>query len=213
MQRQVNPLIAELAADLEPVRPLKIAYGIALAAVAAIGTVLLVEVMEGLWRGMLAGRASPFYFIANGMLGLLGASSALAVLRMAQPHVGNTHDGARWSFGMVSILPITGLLIMTLQGNVSEVINDRYGVSCFTSGTGLGFIVAAALVFWLRRGAPVSLNAAGMFTGVAAGSIGMLAYGLSCPIDHAGHLGIWHVAPIAVSAVVGRLAVPHLVRW
>lgn len=62
-----------------------------------------------------------------------------------------------------------------------------------------------------RRAGPP--NAPGFYTGVAAGALGSLAYGLSCPFDAIGHLGIWHVAPVAVSAALGRLGVPVLIRW
>ena len=47
----------------------------------------------------------------------------------------------------------------------------------------------------------------------AAGAIGTLLYGLSCPIDSVTHLGIWHVVPVAVAAVAGRLIVPRMIAW
>jgi hypothetical protein len=213
LPKKPNPLVAELAADLEPVRPLKLAHGALIILAAAAVSIALVELTEGLWRGMFDSRVSPFYFITNGMLGLLGAASAMAVVRMAKPQVGNSHEGARWSLGMLLLLPVTALIIVASQGTFAEVVSDPYGLDCFVSGSAFGLITAAALTLWLRRGAPVSLNAAGLFTGVAAGAIGALTYGLACPIDHAGHLGIWHVAPVLLSAVAGRFAIPPLVRW
>ena len=213
MNRVPNPLIAELAEDLEPVRPLRLIHGVILVALAALATIMAVELIDGLWRGMLDGRAAPFYFITNGMLALLGAAAALAVVRMASPHVGNTHDGARWSFAMLGLLPVTAIIMLALQGSFTEVLHDRYGVECFASGTAFGLITAGVLTMWLRRGAPVSINSAGWYTGIAAGAIGSFAFGLACPIDTVGHLGIWHIAPVAVSAVLGRLIVPTLVRW
>ena len=75
MNRLPNALIDELVDDLEPVRPMKLAHGIGLVALAALVTIGLVELLDGLWRGILAGEASAYYFIANGMLGLLGAAA------------------------------------------------------------------------------------------------------------------------------------------
>jgi len=213
MNRVPNPLIAELAADLEPVRQLKVVHGVVLVTLAAAATVLAVELVDGLWRGMLAGRAAPFFFITNGMLALLGAAATMAVIRMGSPHVGNTHDGARWSFAMLGLLPITAGLILLSQGSLAEVLHDKFGVECFVSGTAFGLISGGALTMWLRRGAPVSTESAGWYTGIAAGAIGALAFGLSCPIDSVGHLGFWHLAPVALSAVIGRLVIPSLVRW
>ncbi|MBO6766974.1 MAG: DUF1109 domain-containing protein [Erythrobacter sp.] len=213
MNRVPNPLIDELAADLSPVRPMKLAHGIALVALAVVGTILLVELLDGLWRGIVSGRASEFFFIANGMLGLLGASSTLAVVRMAGPRVGNSHDGARWSLAMFAVLPVAALVMLGFHGDLHEVAHDPYGLDCFLAGSAFGVVTFAALVGWLRRGAPVSPTLAGTFAGIAAGALGSFAYGLACPYDTLAHLGTWHVLPVVLGGIVGRFAVPPLVRW
>ena len=213
MNRVPNSLIDELAADLAPVRPMKLVHGIVLVALAVAGTIFLVEVLDGLWRGMLAGRASAFFFIANGMLGLLGAASALAVVHMSGPRVGNSQDGARWSLAMFAVLPVVALVTLGLSGGLSEVTGDPYGFGCFLAGSGFGLVTFAALTAWLRRGAPVSPQNAGWFTGIAAGALGSFAYGLACPIDTLAHLATWHALPVALGALAGRLIVPPLVRW
>lgn len=213
MNRVPNPLIDQLASDLAPVRPIRLIHGIALVALAAVVTVVLVELLRGLWHGILDGSANGLFFITNGMLGLLGAAAALAVLKMASPRVGNSHEGARWSFAMLGLLPATAFTTLAIGGGLAAISSDRYGPECMILGTGFGLVTATALVLWLRRGAPVSLNAAGIFTGVAAGSVGSFALGLACPIDTIAHLGVWHVLPVAISAIAGRLIVPSLVRW
>ena len=213
MNRVPNPLIDELASDLAPVQPLRLWQGIALVALSAIATVVLVELLDGLWRGIISGRASGLFFLANGMFAVVGAASALAVLRMASPRVGNSQEGARWSSAMLLLLPVSALFVLGGSGLYAAASQDIYGFECFLAGSAFGLVTAAALVLWLRRGAPVSLNAAGTLTGVAAGAIGTFAYGLACPIDGIDHLAIWHVAPIGLSALLGRLAIPSLVRW
>ena len=213
MNRVSTPLIDALAQDLAPVRPIRLSHGIALVALAAIGTVVLVELIEGLWRGIMDGAPSVEFFMTNGMLGLLGAASAYAVLRMATPHVGNSHEGARWSAGMLALLPLTALVMLGFGGFAAALTQDMYGLGCFIAGSAFGFVTASALTLWLRRGAPVSLKSAGTYTGIAAGAIGSFAFGLACPVDDIGHLGIWHVAPVVLSGLVGRFAIPPLVRW
>ncbi len=213
MNRVPNSLIDELSYDLDPVRPLRLSGGLALVALAVIATVVLVELLDGLWRGVMAGEASPMFFITNGMLALLGAAASFAVLRMASPHVGNTHDGARWSAGMLALLPITALMMLGVGGFAAAVMEDMYGLGCFLAGSAFGLVTAGALIVWLRRGAPVSLAAAGTYTGIAAGALGSFAFGLACPVDDIGHLGIWHVAPVLLCGIFGRFAVPPLVRW
>lgn len=213
MNRVPNPLIAELVQDLAPVRPIRMVHGIALAAAAALVTLLSVELIDGLWRGIIQGRASAFFFIANGMLAILAAAAALAVVRMASPHVGNRHDGARWTTAMLALLPLAAVLTLGVSGTASQVLHDAYGLDCFVSGSAFALITAGALVLWLRQGAPVSLNSAGIYTGIAAGAVGSFAYGMACPIDDIAHVGFWHVLPVALGGFVGRFAVPPLVRW
>ena len=213
MNRVPNSLIDDLADDLAPVEPIRLSHGIALVALSAVATVILVELLDGLWHGIISGQASGVFFIANGMLAMVGAASALAVLRTASPRVGNTHEGARWSSAMLFLLPLTALAVLGFGGLMSALFKDPYGAGCFLAGGAFGLVTAAALVLWLRRGAPVSLNAAGTYTGIAAGAIGSFAFGLACPIDTIAHLGIWHVAPVALMALAGRFAIPPLVRW
>ncbi|MBY6216775.1 DUF1109 domain-containing protein [Qipengyuania aquimaris] len=213
MNRVPSSLIDELASNLAPVQPLRLWQGVALVAFAAVATVLLVELLDGLWHGAFTGQASPEFFITNGMLALLGAAASFAVVKMASPRVGNSHEGARWSALMLAILPVTALVMLGISGFFGTVTSDMYGVDCFLAGSAFGLVTAGALTLWLRRGAPVSLNAAGTYTGIAAGAIGSFTYGLACPVDHIGHLGIWHVAPVVLSAIIGRFAIPPLVRW
>lgn len=213
MNRVPNPMIAELAADLEPVRPIRMVHGIALIALAAIGTIVLVELLDGLWRGIMSGRASALFFIANGMFAMLGTAASIAVIRMASPHVGSRHDGARWVTAVIALLPVTAFVVLGLSGSLGEITNDMYGLECFAAGSVFGLITAISLVWWLRRGGPVSLNSAGTYTGIAAGAVGTFAYGLACPVDTLAHLGTWHVLPILLSGVIGRFAIPPLVRW
>jgi hypothetical protein len=74
-------------------------------------------------------------------------------------------------------------------------------------------VSGSAMVWWLRRGAPVSPQRAGLQTGLAAGALGTFAFGLSCDYDTVAHLGVWHVVPVVLATLAGRLIVPPLVRW
>ena len=208
-----NPLIAQLAGELEPVRPLRMRHGLALVAVATVLTIAAIALWQGLWSGPANGQAAAIFFIANGLIALVGLAAARAVVRMAAPRVGARQDGLRWLLAALAILPVTALLLMALEGTVGRHDQATDGLNCFIAGTVSGIGVAAALILWLRRGAPVAPNLAGFYTGIAAGALGSFAHGMSCPFDTIGHLGIWHVAPVAVSAALGRIAVPALIRW
>ncbi|MCA1197005.1 DUF1109 domain-containing protein [Sphingomonas sp. R647] len=213
MDRPTSPLIAQLAEALEPVRPIRMAHGLALIALATAVTIAVVALVQGLWSGPAQGQAAAIFFIANGLIGLVGLASARAVVRMAVPRVGARRDGARWLLAALALLPVTALLFMAIEGNLAGHEHAADGLHCFLFGTASGLLVAVALLIWLRRGAPVAPNVAGLYTGIAAGALGSFAWGLSCPVDTIAHLGIWHVAPVAVSATMGRFIVPRCIRW
>lgn len=211
--RRPNPLIEQMAADLQPVRAIRFRDGAALVALAVIVTVLGVELFDGLWRGIARGEASPFFMIANGLLLVLGIAAASSALKMAAPRVGNSHDGPRWAMAMAAVLPLAAFLTLLGHDHGVSALDDPYGLSCFGSGLLASGLTAGVLLFWLRRGAPVSPRLAGLYIGVASTALGSVAYGLACPIDSVVHLGLWHAAPVLAGGVIGWLALPPLLRW
>ncbi len=213
MNKNRDNLIAGLTEELAPVRTFKQRDGMAFLALAAGVTLAGVLAIEGLWVGAFQGEAAPFFWVTNGLLLLLGLASAGAVIAMASPGVGNRHDAPKWSAAMLGVLPLAALMSILSHGADEAALNDPFALHCFTASLIAATITGGALTMWLRRGAPVSQEAAGWFTGIAAGAIGTLLYGLSCPVDSVTHMGIWHVVPLAVSAIAGRLVVPKLIAW
>lgn len=206
-------LIAGLTEDLEPVRTLRSRDGFAIVALSALVTFALAQLGEGVWVDGITGAASPFFWVTNGLLLVLGLAAASAVIAMASPNVGNKHDTPGWAAVMVGVLPFAALISVFTRPNGLAALDDGFVLHCISSSLFASVLTAGALVYWLRRGAPVSLNLAGWFTGIAAGALGTVIYGLSCFVDTIAHLGVWHVVPVAATAIAGRLVVPHLVRW
>lgn len=213
MNRVPNPLIASLAEDLAPVAPLKRRNGWLVALVAVGATVLGVWFYEGLWQAALAGNAAPIFFVTNGLLLLLGLAAAAAVLTLASPAVGNRQDAPKWAAAMLAILPLTAVVTTVAGGHTITELFDPHSAYCLSAGMVASLLTFAAMTWWLRRGAPVSTGAAGLWAGIAAGAIGSFAYGLSCPIDTVDHLGVWHIAPVALCGALGRMVLPRLIRW
>lgn len=213
MQRTHNPLIDRLVDDLAPVRVLKTRDGLLLVALAALATVLFVSYFHGLWRDGLSGHGSPIYYIVHGLVLLLGLASATSVISLARPQVGHHHDGPRWAMAMVGVIPAVTIVTLALRSDLDKGMQDPLAVTCLSYSLAAAMVTASALVLWLRRGAPVSLQTAGLQTGIAAGALGTAAYGMSCPNDTLAHVGLWHIAPIVVAAMIGKLVVPRLLRW
>lgn len=208
-------LIAALTEDTTPVRPLRTTDGIALVAfsalVAAIASIAIFE----WWDGLLTGEASGYFLITHGLLLLLGAASTSALVQGAKPRVGMRGNASLWGAAMLAILPI-GAVLSLLSGHESHAhtgLNDPVAFMCTTASLAAASLVAIAAVLWLRRGAPVSIERSAWLTGLASGSLGTLAYGITCPLDTFSHVGLWHIAPVAISAAVCRLVVPPLIRW
>lgn len=212
-----DALISGLADDLKPVRSMRFLDGAAVVGLATVLTAAGVILIKGFWTGMASGDASPFFWVTQGLLLLLGMAAASATITMASPKVGNRYDAPRWMSAMLAVLPITAII---------AVLSDSQGVhghdhgmtgevawACISNALIASGLVGASITMWLRRGAPVSPEMAGWMTGIASGAIGTVTYGLSCPLDSIGHLGVAHVAPVAIAAIIGRLTVPSLIRW
>ncbi|QPC99028.1 NrsF family protein [Qipengyuania soli] len=213
MNRVPNPLIDELASDLAPVSPMTHRTGIAVAFAALALSVTGTALVEGIWMAPYAGQASPFFLIVNLAFLLLGLACAGAVLRMASPSVGNSYAGSGWALAMTAILPAATLVALLGRGDALAAIDEAFALHCVTAPLLTSLVTATALVWWLRRGAPVSATRAGFLTGLAAGALGTFSYGLSCSFDTVAHLGLWHMVPVAIAALAGRIVVPYLVRW
>ncbi|WP_235901234.1 NrsF family protein [Pontixanthobacter aquaemixtae] len=202
-----------MAADLQPVRSIRFRDGLILVTLAIIVTILGVDFIKGLWFNGLSGGASAFFVITNGLLLILGCASVSSALKMAAPRVGNSHDGPKWAMAMAAVLPLAAFVTLIGHDHGTSLLNDPYGLDCFVGGLWAAAATAGALVYWLRKGAPVSPNLAGLHVGVASTALGSVAYGLACPIDGVVHLGLWHVAPVVAGAIIGRYALPRLLRW
>ncbi|MEP3050621.1 MAG: DUF1109 domain-containing protein [Erythrobacter sp.] len=213
MSKSRENIIAGLAEDLEPVRRITTSDGLLLVAFATLVAFAVSVFVFDFWYGMFEGQASAFFWITNGLVLLLGAASTLALVIGGSPRVGQRPNAPGWTAAMVAVLPIAAIISLIPGGHSHEGLNDPVAWLCTKSSLSAALLVGIASVLWLRRSAPVSLERSGWLTGIAAGALGTVAYGITCPLDSISHLGLWHTAPIAISAVVGRFVVPPLIRW
>ncbi|MGH6781540.1 MAG: NrsF family protein [Sphingomonadaceae bacterium] len=206
--------ITSLADELEPVRPIRTAEGLALVAAAVIAAAALITAALGLRQDLMDMAPHPMFFLRAGTLLLLGSAATLATIRMARPAVGRAGDGWLWALGAAALFPLTALVMMAFEpmGQVAAEIRGD-GMECLRMSMIPGLFVGTALVLWLRRGAPTALERAGWLTGIASGTLGALAYSLHCPFDSLYYIGLWYTLAVGLSAVAGRLIVPRLIRW
>ncbi|UAB78142.1 DUF1109 domain-containing protein [Erythrobacter sp. SCSIO 43205] len=211
-------LIAALTEDVTPVKPVRPVQGAGLIIAASVAASIACIVIFGFWQGMINGEASPFFWISNGLLALVGASSTTALVASAMPRVGAQSSHHKWSLAMLSILPVAALIAF-----ISFEAGHDHGAGmsdgsllywhCAAYGLAASGLVAITAIAFLRRGAPVSLTRASWLIGLTSGSLGALAYNITCPIDSLMHVGVWHVFPVFAAGIFWRYAAPPLIRW
>lgn len=207
-------LIAQLVDDLEPVRPLRFSSGLGFALAGLAVTMTAVTLLFGIRPDVLSGSFDPVFLLATGLFLLLGLASAVTVVMMSRPRVGSDHGGWIWAVAMTALLPVAAIIISLGRGTAAFTASAaQHGLDCLMVGSGLGLMTFAVLVWWLRRGAPTSPERAGLLAGIAAGSFGIFAFSFHCAYNDIVHIGLWHSSVVVVSALVGRFAVPPLIRW
>lgn len=207
-------LIAQLVDGLEPVRPLRFSSGLGFALAGLGVTMATVALLFGIRPDVVTGSFDPVFLLATGLFLLLGLACAVTVIMMSRPRVGSDHGGWVWAVAMAALLPIAATISSLGRGPAAFTASAaQQGFDCLMAGSGLALMTFAILIWWLRRGAPTSPGRAGLLAGIAAGSFGIFAISFHCDSSDIVHIGLWHSAAVAVSALVGRIAVPPLIRW
>ena len=209
-----DTMIDRLVEDLTPVRPLKARNGLALTLAVAAVFAVAVAIMGGVRDDIMMGIPHPMFFLRGGALLLLGVTSSYAVIAMSQPAVGNSFKGWVWALIAALLFPATAavMAMMAAPDNIAILV-PRYGVECLVISMLVGTGIATAQVLWLRRGAPVALDRTGWLVGMSSGALGAAAYSLHCPFNSIFYVGLWYSLAVAICAILGRLIVPHLIRW
>lgn len=213
MARNTDNLIAQLVDGLEPVRPLRLAHGVAFVLGALALTIAGVAFVGGIRPDVEHALAEPVFLLATGLFLILGLAASATVIMMGRPQVGNNHSSWVWAAAMVGLLPAAATAVLVGGNPAAASSTANHGLGCLLAATGSGLLSFAVLTWWLRRGAPTSPESAGLITGIAAGSFGIFAYSFHCTASDIVHIGLWHSSAVLVCAVIGRLAVPRLIRW
>lgn len=212
--RNTDMLIEELVGGLQPVRPLSTARGLIVAAASLALTFVAAIMMTGLRWDLSTLAASPVYIIATGSFLLLGAIASFSVVMQSKPRVGADHSGWKWAALMLAILPFAAIISSLDSWRTDFASASAFeGLGCVMAGTLFGLLTFSALTWWQRKGAPTNPERAGLLTGVASGCFGIAGFSLSCAHSDIIHIGIWHTGAVLACALLGRLVVPHLLRW
>ncbi len=207
-----------LSQDLVPRPPLRdgrVALG--LVAMLLVGA-LLVALALGVRPDLMDGSAPISVFVRLAVLAVAGGLCAMAALRMARPGVGYGRAPVlrMWRAALVVTLcaPLVtlGFLIADPVGTI-RILMHPSAPWCLAVSIPAGLCFAAMMVWYLRAGAPVNPERAGLVTGLGAGALGVLVYSVHCPVDHIAYMGLWYPMVIGVVTLVCRMVVPGIIRW
>ncbi len=208
-----DDLIAQLAQNPAPVRPIRLINGAFWSAGALTITIGSVFLFDGMNVHRASGQALNWVMITNIMLGLLGLSAGIAALHMAKPQTGSRRDAPKWALAMVAVLPVVAMVDGLAHPNATAFWRDPHGAACLLQSLLAAALMMAALTLWVRRGAPANPRLAAAYIGIASGAMGAMAYGLSCPIFDMAHLFGWHAVTPIVLCGLCYILLPRVLRW
>ena len=213
MNGSANSLIEGLVEELEPVRALKPKSGLAIVGGLTLVAGLIVATALGVRDDLMTGMADAMFFLRSGVLLMLGIATPITAVNMARPGVGKLSRGWIWALITAALFPLTAAIMSAIAMPPVEALRPTEGLKCLTVSGIAALVIGSGLTLWLRRGAPTSPERAGWLVGLAAGALGAAAYNLHCPFNDIYYIGLWFTIPVLLSAIVGRLLVPRLIRW
>ena len=203
-------LIESLSKDLTPVRFIDRRVGFFFVFLAFLISIVASVWSLGIWSRILDLTAPLAYYAFQAFFLALGLTAAYSTVSMATPGGGRRSIVTSVLILAGSVLPFSAIMSLVLHLEATPLSHNHL-LSCSASGLAFGGVVGAALLFWLRRGAPVAPRRAGLHMGVAMGALGTVASALACPITTMEHVGLAHTAPVLLGGLLGYTFVPRLI--
>jgi hypothetical protein len=202
-----------LVEALESVKPIRRRDGAIIVGISTILACIIVATLYGLRSDISAGILPQTVLLRQGTALLLGIAAFAAIARSTRPGVGSYSHGWIWVLAVAAFWPILSAFTWMTKGMPSEVLAWNSAPACLLTSLVSAVFIGSAMTLWAKRGAPTNLNQLGWLIGLASGSLGVFAYGLHCPTTGQHFVGIWYSLAVAISAAIGRLVIPPIVRW
>jgi hypothetical protein len=212
---KTEDLVSMLSTGVEPVDPKRIAWryllavgGGSLAALALMATALKLN------PALPQELSEPMFWVRETFCASLGMVGLVGIARLARPGRALGLIPVGIALPVIAMWALAAIILLTAPSpSRAHLIFGRTARIC-------PFLIAMiagppffALIWALRGLAPTRLRLTGGIAGVAAGSIGALAYSLHCPELAAPFIGIWYLLGITLCATFGVWAGPRLLRW
>jgi hypothetical protein len=182
--------------------------------VGAIGALALMLTVFGLNRALNSYVLLPAFWVKIAFAGSLLAGGLVLLTRLARPGV--TVGASRW----LVAAPVLLLWLLAFAVLAAAEPADRMPLVLGNSSRSCPFNIALlsapafiGSLLALRHLAPIRLRLAGAASGLVAGALGALVYGLHCPELAAPFLGVWYVLGILIPTLLGAAIGPRVLRW
>jgi len=209
-----DELIAALAANVTPVRPLaspvrRVGRWMLMALpLVSVGTLAF-----GLRDDLAVAVVDPRFAAMGAVAAVTGLGAAAAALILAVPGADRS-PLARWL--PVALLAGWGAEMLWLLAQDGFVMTGALAWPwsiCIAKVAILAAPPAYALFVMVRRAAPLRLSWAAGLAGLAGLSVGALGVQFVCPNWHAGHMLLTHYAPVVVMGAITALVGWRWLEW
>ncbi|MEO6031660.1 MAG: DUF1109 domain-containing protein [Burkholderiaceae bacterium] len=212
---KTDDLISLLAADAVPVPRSAASRQIAIAMLAGIPlAILAMLLMLGVRPDLAQAIRIPMFWIKELFPIVLACAAFATLARLARPGV--SARAGEISIGLSVLLLWLMAALAYSNAPPSERTAMVWGQSwqvCTLSVVMISMPIFVAAIMALRRLAPTQLARAGACAGVLSGAAGAAVYAFHCPETALPFMAIWYVVGIAVTAGIGALLGPRLLRW
>lgn len=207
MSERIDGLIAELAADLQPVRRISrlrtVALGVLLGA--GLGGVLVL-VISGFRPGLLELAADPQFLAVFAGLCLMAFGGLAAALGSSVPGRERLGRSGEAALGLGLILAAGTGFLLYAGSRAMPPLEPGWGwigMRCLLKAGALAVVPVALLARFVARAAPFRPLACLAASAGGALAFGAVAVHLSCPNDEALHVLLFHaLAPLLGGAVL-----------
>jgi hypothetical protein len=191
------------------IRRIGVAVGIG-----AVGALALLLAIYGANPELHSYLSLPAFWLKIVFAAGLFASGTAVLARLAQP--GAPVGMSKWLVA-APVIVMWLLAIVTLTdtepGFRSQLVWGSSWRVCPFNIALLSLPAFIASLWALKQLAPTRLRLAGGASGLVAGALGALVYGLHCPELATPFLGVWYVIGVLIPTLVGMAIGPKVLRW
>lgn len=208
-----DDLIARLAADLKPVRPLamqRLLIGVLLAS--GVVAVFVMLMLLGMRPDMPSAAVTMIYWTKFGYTLSLAVLGLATTLVLARPG-GRTRWPWLAALALLAVLLVLAMLQLALADDMMPLVMGSSIIRSLTYIPLLSLPVLLATILALRRMAPTRPALAGFSAGIMAGGTGAWIYAFACTETGMMFLALWYTLGIVIVGAIGAVLGRFLLRW